>query len=132
MDNDSNDIKGIRTRGGHTIEFVDKDGGEELKIYDNNNNNYEITLSAHSSAVTIKSKGDLNLKAEGDIKIEAGSNLNLKAGSNMEIKAGNDLKTSAMNATSEASVKMELKASASMKIDGGAQLEQKAAIIRIN
>ncbi len=130
--NDNNDIKGIRTKGGHTIEFVDKDGGEELKIYDNNNNNYEITLSAHSSAVTIKSKGDLNLKAEGDIKIEAGSNLNLKAGSNMEIKAGNDLKTSAMNATSEASVKMELKASASMKIDGGAQLEQKAAIIRIN
>jgi len=130
--NDNNDIKGIRTRGGHTIEFVDKDGGEELKIYDNKNDKYEITLSAHSSTVTIKSKGDLNLKAEGDIKIEAGSNLNLKAGSNMEVKAGNDLKTSAMNATSEASVKMELKASASMKIDGGAQLEQKAAIIRIN
>jgi len=130
--NDNNDIKGIRTRGGHTIEFVDKDGGEELKIYDNKNDKYEITLSAHSSTVTIKSKGDLNLKAEGDIKIEAGSNLNIKAGNNMEIESGNELKTSAMSATSEAKINMELKATASMKIDGGAQLEQKAAIIRIN
>jgi len=130
--NDNNDIKGIRTKGGHTIEFVDKDGGEELKIYDNKNDKYEITLSAHSSTVTIKSSGDLNLKADGDIKIEAGSNLNLKAGSNMEIKAGNELKTSAMSATSEATTNMELKANTGMKLNGGAQLEQTAAIIRIN
>ena len=129
---DENNIKGIRTRGGHTIEFVDEDGNEELKIYDNKNNEYEITLSAHSSTVTIKSKGDLNLKAEGSVKIEAGSDINIKANSNIKMEAGQEFKTSALSSKAEASAQMELKASAGMKLDGGAQIEQTAAIIRIN
>lgn len=129
--NDQNDIKAIRTRSGHTIEFNDSDGGEEVKIYDNGKDNYVITLSSHESKVKIESSGDMELTAKGNMDIKVTSDLNIEA-QNIEIKSGMNLKTSATNATSEASAQMELKASAGMKLDGGAQIEQSAGIIKVN
>jgi uncharacterized protein involved in type VI secretion and phage assembly len=120
--NDKDDIKAIRTRSGHTIEFIDTDGKEELKIYDNNKDNYVITLASHSSKITIESKGDLEMEAKGDIKIKA---------QNIKMESGQDLNFKAVSVKNEASGQMEIKAS-SMKIDGGAQLEQSAGIVKIN
>lgn len=105
--NDDNDFKAIRTRSGHTIEFNDKDGNEEIKIYDHQKNNYTITLATHSSKITIEAKEDIEIKAN-----------------NIEIKANKDLKIQASD--------IENKASGKMTINAGSQLEQKAGIIKIN
>jgi type VI secretion system secreted protein VgrG len=120
--NDKDDIKAIRTRSGHTIEFIDTDGKEELKIYDHNKDNYIITLASHSSKITIESKGDLEMEAKGDIKIKA---------QNIKMESGQDLNFKAVGVKNEASGQMEIKAS-TMKIDGGSQLEQSAGMVKIN
>ncbi len=137
--NDQNDIKAIRTRSGHTIEFNDKDGGEEVKIYDYNKDNYVITLSSHESKVTIESKGDMKLKAEGDFEIEAVGDLKVKA-NNITMESNQDFIMKGTNVITEANAQMEIKAGATMDVksstkmtvDGGALMEQKAAIIKIN
>ena len=120
--NDKNDIKAIRTRGGHTIEFVDKDSSEELKIYDSKKENYVITLSSHSKEITIESKGDLILEAKENIQIKA---------KNIDMKSSKDITLKGSNVTSEASAEMKITGSSGMKLDGGGQLEASAAMIKI-
>jgi uncharacterized protein involved in type VI secretion and phage assembly len=136
---EENNVKAIRTRSGHTIEFDDTDGSELIKIYDYNKENYIITLSTHESKISVESKGDITMKAEGDFEIEAVGDLKVKA-NNIEMKSNQDFKMEATNTTNKANAKMEIsagtqmeqKASAGMKIDGGAQLEQKAAMVKID
>jgi uncharacterized protein involved in type VI secretion and phage assembly len=149
-----NNIKAIRTRSGHTIEFIDKDGGEELKIYDYNKENYVITLASHSKEITIVSQGNIDIKAEGDMSMEATGDMKIKANNismessmdfdmkttNMKIDAASNYEVKGTNVKTEANAQMELKAgatmdvkaSAKMTVDGGALLEQKGAIIKIN
>ncbi len=149
-----NNIKAIRTRSGHTIEFIDKDGSEELKIYDYNKDNYIITLASHSSEITIESKGNIDIKAEGDMSMEAKGDMKIKANNiqidsnqdfgmnatNMKIDASSDYEAKGTNVKTEANAKMELKAgatmdvkaSAKMTVDGGGLLEQKGGLIKIN
>ncbi|RLD61568.1 MAG: hypothetical protein DRJ05_02315, partial [Bacteroidetes bacterium] len=74
-----NNIKAIRTRSGHTIEFIDKEGAEELKIYDYNKNNYVITLASHSSEIKIESAGNIDVVAQGDMSMEAVGDMKIKA-----------------------------------------------------
>ena len=149
-----NNIKAIRTRSGHTIEFTDKDGSEELKIYDYKKDNYVITLASHSSEIKIESKGNIDIKAEGDMSMEAVGDMKVKANNiqmesnqdfnmkatNMKIDAASNYETKGTNVKTEANAQMEIKAgatmdvqaSAKMTINGGAMLEQKGAVIKIN
>jgi len=149
-----NNIKAIRTRSGHTIEFIDKDGSEELKIYDYNKDNYVITLASHSSEIKIESKGNIDIKAEGDMSMEAVGDMKVKANNiqmesnqdfdmkttNMKIDASSDFEVKGTNVKTESNAQMEMKAGATMDVkagakmtvDGGALLEQKGGIIKIN
>jgi len=149
-----NNIKAIRTRSGHTIEFIDKDGSEELKIYDYKKDNYVITLASHSSEITIESKGNIDIKAEGDMSMEAVGDMKIKANNiqmdsnqdfkmnttNMKIDAASDYEAKGTNVKTEANAKMEMKAgatmdikaSAKMTVNGGGLLEQKGGLIKIN
>jgi len=149
-----NNIKAIRTRSGHTIEFIDKDGSEELKIYDYNKDNYVITLASHSSEIKIESKGNIDIKAEGDMSMEAVGDMKVKANNiqmesnqdfsmkttNMKIDAASNYEVKGTSVKNEANAQMELKAgatmdvqaSAKMTINGGAMLEQKGGVIKIN
>jgi len=136
--NADDDIKAIRTRSGHTIEFSDKDGSEELKIYDYNKDNYVITLESHSSKIKIESKGDIEMKAQGDLNIEAVGDMKIKA-ANIEMESQSDCKVKSTNMKVDATSQYEVnamninnKANAQVKIEGGAMIEQKAAIIKIN
>ncbi len=144
-----NDYKAIRTRSGHTVEFIDAAGKEEIKIYDNDTKdyNYSITLASHSKKIIIEAKGDMEIKADNlkisanqDFELQA-TNIKQNASSNMSLGANNNIDLSAnsvmnMKAVSKMSLdggaQMEQKASAKMSINGGGQLEQKAAIVKIN
>lgn len=119
---DKNDIKAIRTRSGHTIEINDKDGGEEIKIYDYNKENYKIVLSTNHKKITIEAKEDIEIKAK---------NIKINADQKIEIKA-NDIEENAQKSLTLSGNQVEHSAQAKMKIDGGGQLEQSAGMIKIN
>lgn len=78
-----NNIKAIRTRGGHTILFNDRGDKGFLEIYDNKNNTYHITLSADEKKITIDSAGDIEINADGSITMNAKENVSMHA--NMEV-----------------------------------------------
>lgn len=91
----TNNIKAIRTRNGHTILFNDKGEAGLLKIYDNKNNTYHITLSADDKKITIYSAGeveviadtDININAKGDIGINADGDVGIMSKGNISIEA---------------------------------------------
>jgi Rhs element Vgr protein len=89
---DSDDIKAIRTRNGHTIEIHDT--GEEggfIRIYDNEKENYILTYSTDEKLIKLESKGNIELYAENDIIMEAKNNVNIKAGEDMTREAGKNI-----------------------------------------
>jgi Rhs element Vgr protein len=89
--NDSDDIKAIRTRSGHTIEFHDTEGSEFIKIYDNEKDNFILTFSTHEQLIKLESKGNIELYADNDVIIEAKNNVNIKAGVDMNREAGENI-----------------------------------------
>ena len=97
----SNDIKAVRTKKGHTIEFDDSDGHEKLVIY---NAKYEsdhfkassdavnrITLDLHSHEIRIYSDGNIKMEAAGDIDLK-GKNIHLEAKEYLLLKGQKDVR----------------------------------------
>mgnify|MGYP000987242519 CR=1 FL=1 len=81
--NDDDNIKAIRTRSGHTIEFHDTEGEELIKIYDNEKDNFILTFSTHEQLIKLESKGNIELYAQKDIIIDARENISITAGKNI-------------------------------------------------
>ena len=95
-----NDIKSIKTRSGHLLEFDDTDGFESITIRDYNDNT--ITIETYIDRITIKSHSDIEISADEqmmisaddiiieakDISIKADSSFTLDGGASAEIKAG--------------------------------------------
>jgi len=138
---DQNDFKTIRSRSGHTIEMIDKEGKEEIKIYDGSPDkyNYSITLASHSKEILVEAKGDMEIKAD-NIRITANQNFELKANNikqsadaNVDISAKSNV---AIKATSkmilDGGAQMEQKSSAKMSVNGGGKMDLKAGIVKIN
>jgi uncharacterized protein involved in type VI secretion and phage assembly len=93
--NDNNDIKAIRTRSGHTIEFHDTEGSEHIKIYDNEKNNFVLTFSTHEQLIKLESSGNIELHAKKDVIIDAEENVTINAGKDISSEAGKDILISA-------------------------------------
>jgi type VI secretion system secreted protein VgrG len=93
--NDSNDIKGIRTKSGHTVEFYDTHGQEYIRIYDNKKENYILTYSTYEKLIKLESKGNIELYADKDIVMHAKNNIEMKADKDMNRKAGDNISESA-------------------------------------
>ncbi|MBQ4821278.1 phage baseplate assembly protein V [Aquimarina sp. MMG016] len=73
----SNDVKAIRTRSGHTIELNDAKGGEFITISDKNGNTVEIDTVKNNISVTAGETMTFNAK---NIKISAEENIEMTAG----------------------------------------------------
>jgi uncharacterized protein involved in type VI secretion and phage assembly len=111
----NNDIKKIRTRSGHTLEFDDTSGSEKLVIYNGSgssagSNNNKIILSLNPDKITIESQGDIELKGN-NIKLDAQGSIDLHAVSGMTIK------TDSGNASLEGT-QVSLKADTAFKAEG--------------
>jgi len=74
---DTNDVKAIRTRNGHTIEFHDKGKGGCIRIYSPGNielyAGYDIIMKAKHNIIQ-KADNDIEMEAKNDIIIEAENN----------------------------------------------------------
>jgi len=125
---DKNDIKAIRTRSGHTVEFNDEDGAETIKIYDNDGSIIifdtqakSLTINATETIdiaakninivaeedVNIQAKGTINTASEGDTNILSDSNTNIQTKQDTSITSKGEI---AVEATKDTSVKgMNLK-----------------------
>ena len=125
-----NDMKVIRTRGGHQITFKDKGGDESITIEDKEGN--KILLDTKNKEISVTSSLKLNITAGSDIDITAGGKLSLNAGTDLTIDAGTKLTCKAGTELSAAGgVKAELKAP-QVGIKGDATAKLEGAIVDIN
>ena len=125
----SNDIKKIRTRSGHTIEFDDTSGSESLLIYNGSgsspdSNNNKIVLSLSPDKITIESQGDIEIKGN-NIKLDAQGNLDLHATSGVTVKSdGGSVDVEGTGVT--------VKGTASAEISSSGSTTVKGSIVQIN
>ena len=95
--NNSNKIKAIRTRNGHTIEIHDEGSDGYIRIYDNEKENYILTFSTDEKLIKLESTGNIELYAKNDIIMHAGHDINASADNDIFIAAGNDMQRTADN-----------------------------------
>ena len=95
--NNSNQIKAIRTRNGHTIEIHDEGNDGYIRIYDNEKENYILTFSTDEKLIKLESTGNIELYAKNDIIMHAGHDINASADNDVFIAAGNDMQRTADN-----------------------------------
>jgi uncharacterized protein involved in type VI secretion and phage assembly len=93
---ETNDIKAIRTRSGHTIELNDKQGGEFITIKDKNGNKINIDTANDNMTITAQKNMTLNAK-NFELNVKEDANLNI--GKNTGIQTGENLDISAKNVT---------------------------------
>lgn len=98
---EKNRVKGFRSRSGHTIEIIDKegdikDGQEEYKkggrihIYDAKTHAYDILFDTDQKLIKMVSKGNIELHADNDIIMEAGNDITMDAKNDFYLKADNN------------------------------------------
>ncbi|MBU0982429.1 MAG: type VI secretion system Vgr family protein [candidate division Zixibacteria bacterium] len=84
VQNSSNDIKAITTKGGSTIQITDTGGSEEILIATSGGD--KITLSAGGPTVTLETSGDVIIKSGANLNLEAGGQMSIKASGSLEIQ----------------------------------------------
>lgn len=99
-----NNVKGFRTRSGHTIEFIDNDDSDNLSsqggkihIYDAKTHNYDITLNTDRGLVRINCAGNIEMNAGNNIVFHAGNDIIASAGNDMETMVGHDKRSTVEN-----------------------------------
>jgi len=100
-----NDIKAIKTRSGHLLEFDDTDGGEAITIMDKNDN--LIMIETCKDRIMITSQSEIAISADKQMTITA---------DNISIKAKD----------------ISIKADSSFTLDGGASADIQAGTISLN
>ncbi|TPN83854.1 type VI secretion system Vgr family protein, partial [Aquimarina algicola] len=100
----NNEIKAIRTKSGHTLEFNEIEGAEHITITDKNsniiridtaNNSIEVSASEH---ITFNAK-NIEINASEEVKINAGTNLIGRATEDLSLNAKNSTETIEENKT---------------------------------
>lgn len=94
--NGSNDVRTVRSRGGHELRFDDADGGGSLEIH--TGSGHTVRLDDEAGTVTIEDGNGTNrveLDSQGAVSISAGTELSvsaptltLKADGNASVEAG--------------------------------------------
>ena len=74
----------IKTNAGHKIVLDDTAGGEKIEIYDKTEKNF-VEIDSVQNAITIKSAMKLTLEAQM-IEIKAGATMNIEASAALKIK----------------------------------------------
>lgn len=95
---DTNEVKAIRTRNGHTVEIHDKGKGGYIKIYDNKKNNYVLTFSTDQKLIKLESSGNIQLDAKNDIIMHAGHDMKIDVDNDMTTNVNNNKSTNVVSA----------------------------------
>ncbi len=76
-----NNIKSIKTRGGHLIKFSDEEEAESITITDKNGNH--IIINTAENCINVNAGADITVNAGGNMTFEAGGNMKFEAGGNV-------------------------------------------------
>ena len=95
---ETNEVKAIRTRNGHTIEIHDKKKGGYIKIYDNKKNNYILTFSTDEKLIKLQSSGNIELDAKNDIIMHAGHDMKIDVDNDMTTNVNSNKSTNVVSA----------------------------------
>jgi len=145
---DSNDIKAIRTRNGHTIEIHDEGDDGFIRIYDYEKENYILTYSTDEKLIKLESTGNIELYAKGDVIIDAGGNINMHSGKDTTIKVdGNQeitvkgdvtedvtgsFKHDSKEITMSAKTGVTIKATSTMKLESATHEQKASATMKLD
>lgn len=97
----ANNLKAIKTRSGHILQFDDTDGDESILITDKKGNLLRIETSGES------------------ILINAGESITIKAGSSISLNAGNTISLVSGSSISLTTASISLLAGASVNVNAG-------------
>ena len=139
-----NDFRFMRSRMGHTLAFIDKDGkggislrtaksaelylndtngSECIKLYDSKQTQW-LTIDTAKKSITMQTdEGDILIKAKEKIRMEC-NNLEISAKRNIDIDAGNKIHQSCMKYAAESTISTEM--------DGGNKMKLVATRIDLN
>lgn len=132
----SNDIKSLRTKSGHTIEFNDTSGSEQLVIYNGSgssagSNNNKIVLSLNPDKIIVESQGDIELKGN-NIKVDAQGSIDLHATSGLTLKTESgdaSLQGTQVSVKADGQFKAE---GATAEVSGSGMAKIQGGIVQIN
>lgn len=113
---DENELKVFVSRSGNKIEFLDKDGSEQILISNKDGKN-QIVMDVSGPSITIKSEGDITVEGTGNLTVQ-GANISFKSDKKVEIEAGSDLNIKGINVNIEASANLKSKAGAMHNVEG--------------
>jgi uncharacterized protein involved in type VI secretion and phage assembly len=92
LSNSNNDIKAIKTRSGHLIEFKDTDGEESITMTDKKGN--VIKIDSAGDEITITALKKITISAQEEIKLSA-KNITIDANESLSIGANKNISQSA-------------------------------------
>ena len=148
---EKNDVKRIKTKGGHEIVFQEEKNKESILIHTPGNMKMTLEdekkiiniqdekgenilqIDSKNKKIVIKAKEAITLDAGGKALLELdgkGDKVVLKAGS-IEIEAKQTLKLKGQNFNGEGN-SVSLKGTASFKVESSATLELKGTLVKIN
>jgi uncharacterized protein involved in type VI secretion and phage assembly len=92
-DDGKNNIRMIKSRGGHMIRLSDEDGKEKIDITDKDGKNSlvldiannTLTITAQNGTIKLDAQ-KIEIKSSADTKIEAGAGMDVKANATMNVK----------------------------------------------
>ncbi len=111
------DVRGLRSRIGHSLVLSDK-SGEESIVIETADQSVMLTFDQSGGGmVSLEANGDVSVKASGSIIADAGANITGKAGGNISL---------------EASGNASLKANGNLNIEAGGVVQIKGAVVNLN
>lgn len=127
-----NNLKAIKTRSGHILQFDDKDGDESILITDKKGNLMKIETKGDNIDITAGNNitlraTNIKLYAEKEVIIDAGSNILMTAGKEVNTDAGSNIKSvagKAMNIEAGTTISIDAK-DKSVNIDNSTFLKTK-------
>ena len=115
--NPDNNLKAIKTRSGHILQFDVKDGDEKILLTDKKGN-----------LVTIKKSEDrICMNAGDNVTIEAGTSISLKAGSSISLNSADSITLSSGAITLAAGAAVNVSAGASYNLSTTNKMENVSA-----
>lgn len=129
----------IKTRTGHTIRFVDLQGGEEFIEIVDAKQNTRILMDTQNKKIEMTSKGDIQIEAEGNMTLKAKGAIDVQATRGLTAK-GQTVDVSAQsNGSFKASAKLDLQGatlsaqgSGIAEVKAGGALNLTGSLVKIN
>lgn len=130
----------IKTRTGHTIRFVDQDGGEEyIEIVDAKSNT-TIKMDTQQKKITIDSKDKIEIVAQGDLSLQSKTGkVDIRAqqgmslqGMTVDVKGTSSVNVESNGNTTVKGMTFSAQGNTTAEVRGSATLTLQAGLVKIN